>query len=202
MKVLVACEFSGIVRDAFIAKGHDAISCDLLPTERSGPHYQGNVLDILDTGFDLLIAHPPCTRLTRAGERWLKVPPKGKTLIQMWEEFNEGVDLYLKLRNCSIPKRCIENPVFNQFAKHQLGNPSRQIVQPWWFGEEAFKATGFELINLPNLVATNKLVPPNRGTDDHKKWSFVHRCSPGPDRWKVRSKTFQGIANAMAEQWG
>lgn len=176
MKVLVACEFSGIVRDAFIARGHDAISCDLLPTERPGPHYQGNVLDILDNGFDLLIAHPPCTRLTRAGERWLKVPPKGKTLIQMWEEFNEGVDFYRKLQNCSIPKRCIENPVFHQFAKHQLGNPSRQIVQPWWFGEEAFKATGFELINLPNLVATNKLVSPKRGTDEYKKWSFVHRC--------------------------
>ena len=116
MRVLVACEFSGTVRDAFIARGHDAISCDLLPTESPGPHYQGNVFDIINDGFDLMIAHPPCTRLTRAGERWLKTPPKGKTLIQMWEEFNAGVDLYLRLKNADIPK-CIENPYFTSLQK-------------------------------------------------------------------------------------
>lgn len=202
MKVLVACEYSGRVRDAFIARGHDAMSCDLLPTDKPGPHYQGDVLDVLRDGWDLMIAHPPCTRLTNAGVRWLKEPPTDKTLVQIWQEFFDGVEFYKALRNAPIPKKAIENPVMHKHAKELLGNIKRQIVQPWHFGDEAFKATGFELIGLEPLKETNRLNPPKPGTDEHKKWSFIHRATPSPDRWKLRSTTFPGIAAAMAEQWG
>jgi hypothetical protein len=201
MKVLIACEYSGRVRDAFIAQGHDAISCDLLPTDAPGPHYQGDVFDIINDGFDLMVAHPPCTRLTNAGVRWLREPPQDMNLEDLWEDFFEGVNFYKRLRAASIKKKAIENPVMNPYAKRRLGNIERQVVQPWWFGEETFKATGFELIGLPDLVSTNKLNPPKPGTDEHKKWSWVHRASPGPDRWKVRSTTSFGVAQAMAEQW-
>lgn len=202
MKVLVACEYSGRVRDAFLARGHDAMSCDLLPTDKPGPHHQGSVLDILDDGWDLMIAHPPCTRLTNAGVRWLKEPPTNKTLVQIWQEFFDGVEFYKALRKAPIPKKAIENPVMHKHAKELLGNIKRQIVQPWHFGDEAFKATGFELIGLEPLKETNRLKPPKPGTDEHKKWSFIHRATPNPDRWKLRSTTFPGIAAAMAEQWG
>lgn len=179
MKVLIACEYSGRVRDAFIRKGHDAISCDLLPSDSDfGPHYQGDVFDIINDGFDLMIAHPPCTRLANSGVRWLA------------------------LRNAPIEKKCIENPVMHKYARELLGNIPRQVVQPWWFGEHMFKATGYELHNLPELKPSNKLVPPKSGTEEHKEWSWVHRCPPGPLRWKIRSTTPSGIAAAMAEQWG
>jgi hypothetical protein len=202
MKVLVACEYSGRVRDAFIRGGYDAMSCDLLPTDSPGPHYQGNVLDILDDGWDMMVAHPPCTRLTNSGVRWLKNPPPGKTLEQIWTEFFEAVEFYKALRNAPIPKKAIENPVMHVYARAALGRIKRHVVQPWWFGDEAFKATGFELIGLPELEPTNKLDTPEPGTEEHKAWSWVHRCPPGPDRWKIRSTTFPGVANAMAEQWG
>lgn len=202
MRVLVACEYSGIVRDAFIDRGHDAMSCDILPTEKPGPHFQGNVLDILDDGWDMMIAHPPCTRLSNAGVRWLKVPPKGRTLVSVWREFFEAADFYIRLRNANIEKKCIENPVMHCHAKEVIGHIERQIVQPWHFGEEAFKATGLELHGIPALRDTNRLDPPKPGTDEHKRWSFIHRASPGPTRGKLRSKTFYGIAHAMSEQWG
>ena len=202
MKVLVACEYSGRVRDAFIAQGHDAISCDLLPTDAPGPHYQGDVFDIINDGFDLMVAHPPCTRLTNAGVRWLREPPKDKNLEDLWEDFFEGVDFYKRLRAVGIKKKAIENPVMNPYAKRRLGNIERQVVQPWWFGEKTFKATGFELFGLPDLIPTNKLNVPKPGTEEHKAWSWVHRASPGPNRWKVRSTTTAGVAQAMADQWG
>jgi len=202
MKVLIACEYSGRVRDAFIAKGHDAISCDLLPTDSPGPHYQGDVFDIVDDGFDLMIAHPPCTRLTNSGVRWLHKPPKGKTLEQMWDDLEEGANFYKKLRDVNIEKKAIENPIMHKYARERIKIGFRQVVQPWWFGEEAFKATGLELIGLPELTPTNKLDPPDKGTDEYKKWSSIHRASPGPDRWKIRSTTYQGIADAFAAQWG
>lgn len=202
MRVLVACEYSGTVRDAFTAKGHYAVSCDLLNSETEGMHYKGNVLDIIDEyAWDLMIAHPPCTRLANSGVRWLHEPPKGKTLDEMWIEFEEGVAFYLAIRNSKIPRKCIENPVMNPYAIQKIKPTARQIVQPWWFGDKAFKATGFELCNLPDLKPTNKLTPPVKGTKEHKEWSFIHYAAPGPDRWKIRSKTFQGIADAMAEQW-
>lgn len=202
MKVLIACEYSGVVRDAFIAKGHDAVSCDLLPTDSPGPHIQGDVLDHLDAGWDMLIAHPPCTRLTNSGVRWLHKPPNNKTLDDMWRELDEAVKFYKALRSANIKRKCIENPVMHKYARERLGSIKRQVVQPWWFGERTFKATGYELHGLPELVATNKLDTPKPGTDEHKKWSWVHRCPPGPNRWKIRSTTPKGIASAFAEQWG
>jgi len=194
MRVLVACEYSGRVRDAFIAKGHDAISCDLLPTDSPGPHYQGDIMEIIDDGFDLMIAHPPCTRLANSGVRWLHER-------NLWDEMKAACDFYIRLRNANIPKKCIENPIMHKYAKEILGDVSRQVVQPWWFGEKTFKATGYELHGLPKLVPTNKLDAPKPGTDEHKSWSWVHRCPPGPNRWKIRSTTPIGIAKAMAEQW-
>lgn len=202
MRVLVACEYSGIVRDAFLARGYDAMSCDLLATEKPGPHYQGDVFDVIYDGWDLLIAHPPCTRLSNSGVRWLHSPPKNKTLDEMWEEFFIGVEFYKRLRAVSIKRKAIENPVMNNFARRRIEPVARQVVQPWWFGDKAFKATGFELYGLPQLKPTNKLNPPKPGTDEHKLWSKCHRESPGPDRWKNRSRTYLGIAEAMATQWG
>lgn len=206
MKILVACEFSGAVRNAFDALGHDAWSCDLLPSaDGSNRHIQGDVRDILDDGWDLLmVAHPPCTRLCNSGVRWLSKPPNGKTLCQMWHELDEGAELFSLMWNADIPRIAVENPVMHKHAKARIRNfePAAQTVQPWWFGHEAFKATGLYLKNLPSLVPTNKLTPPKKGTEDHKRWSAIHRAPPGPDRWKFRSKTFQGIADAMADQWG
>ncbi len=202
MRVLVACEYSGRVRDAFLRMGHDAMSCDLLPTDVPGPHYQGDVRQILNDGWDLMVAHPECTRLTNAGVRWLKVPPPGKTLEQMWRELEEGVEFYKTLRDAPIKYKAIENPIMHCYARERINPGPRQIVQPWHFGDEAFKATGFELINLPPLKPTNRLVPPKSGTDEHKRWSAIHRAPPGEFRWKFRSTTFPGIANAMAQQWG
>jgi hypothetical protein len=204
MNVLVACESSGVVREAFRAKGHNAWSCDLLPADDGSKyHIQEDARDAISGGWDLLIAHPPCTRLTNSGVRWLSVPPKGRTLESMWKELDEGVELYLALRDAHwIPKRAIENPIMHCHAAKRINPGPRQIVQPWWFGEPYFKATGFELIGLPPLKPTDKLQPPAKGTEEYKQWSMIHRASPGPDRWKIRSKTFQGVADAMAEQWG
>lgn len=202
MKVLVACEYSGRVRDAFRAKGHDAISCDLLPTDQPGPHHQGDVLDIIGDGWDLMIAHPPCTRLANSGVRWLHTPPPGKTKEQMWLELDEAAEFYCALRDAPIPKKCIENPVMHKYAKERIGEYPRQVVQPHWFGEPMFKATGYELHGLPELDRTHWMDEPKPGTYEHKAWSWVHRCPPGPMRWKIRSTTPQGIANAMVEQWG
>lgn len=185
------------------------MSCDYLPSEAEGPHYQGDVREVIDSvrltgglGFDLLIAHPPCTRLTNSGVRWLHVPPLGKTKQQMWDELEQAVAFYRELRDAPIPRKALENPVMHCHARERLGSVRRHVVQPWWFGEPAFKATGFELIGLPPLEPTNKLTPPKAGTDEHKAWSRVHRQPPSTDRWKHRSRTFNGIAEAMAEQWG
>ena len=203
MKVLVACEFSGIVRDAFMSRGHDVWSCDLLESENgSNYHIQGDVLNELDRGWDMMIAHPPCTRLANSGVRWLHKPPKGKTLEEMWEELKSGAEFYKRIRSANIPKKAIENPIMHKYARDLIEPKPRQVVQPWWFGDEAFKATGFELVGLPHLKETNRLVPPLSGTDEHKKWSQCHMESPGPERWKNRSRTYQGIADAMADQWG
>lgn len=203
MRVLVACEFSGVVRSAFRARGHDAWSCDLLPAEDGSPfHIQGDVLPMLGEGWDILIAHPPCTRLTNSGVRWLHVPPRGRTREAMWTDMEEAAAFYMALRAARIPRKALENPIMHRYARERIRPGRRQIVQPWWFGEPAFKATGFELVGLPPLVATKRLTPPKPGTADHVAWSRVHREPPGPDRWKNRSRTFPGIARAMADQWG
>lgn len=202
MKVLVACEYSGRVRDAFIRAGHEAMSCDILETEVPGPHHQGDIRDILYDGWDLMIAHPPCTRLTNSGVRWLKVPPPGKTLEEMWADLEAAATFYKLLRDAPIPRKAIENPIMHCYARERVQVGHRQVVQPWWFGEPAFKATGLELIGLPDLRPTNVLVRPAKGSDEYKRWSAIHLATPGPDRWKNRSRTFHGIADAMADQWG
>ncbi len=203
MRVLVACEFSGVVRGAFQDLGHDAWSCDLLPTESPGPHMGCDARDILDDSWDLIIAHPPCTRLCNSGVRWLHRPPRGRSRAEMWAELDEGAALFSAFLNAPAPMICVENPVMHRYARERITNyAAPQIVQPWWFGDAAFKATGLHLRNLPPLVPTNRLTPPQPGTHEHKQWSAVHRASPGPGRWKERSRTFPGMAAAMAEQWG
>lgn len=200
MRVLIACEESGIVRDAMLRRGHDAWSCDLMPTRSPGPHFQCDVREVLDRGWDLMIAHPDCTRLTNAGVRWLHVPPPGRTVAEMWQELFEAAAFYRLPRDAPIPRKCIENPVMHKYARELIRPAPRQVVQPWWFGDKAFKATGLELIGLPRLVPTNKLTPPKSGTDEHKAWSVIHRASPGPNRKRDRSVTFPGIAEALADQ--
>lgn len=206
MRVLVGCETSGTVRRAFSALGHDVWSVDLLPADDgSNRHIVGDVRDYLNEGWDLLaVFHPPCTRLCNSGVRWLSSPPRGKTLAQMWADLDEGAALFSACWNAPIPRIAVENPVMHKHAKARIENyaPPAQTVQPWHFGDPAFKATSLYLRDLPPLRATNRLTPPKAGTDQHKAWSMIHRASPSADRWKVRSKTFPGIAVAMAEQWG
>lgn len=189
MKVLIACEFSGIVRDAFIAKGHDAVSCDLLPTERPGPHIQGDAMEVLDDGWDMMIAHPDCRYLTNSGVRWLY---EGD-IAERWKRMVAGAVFYRKLREARIPKKCLENPIMHPYARQIIGEMNVQYIQPHQFGHGETKATGLDLIGLPPLVPTKKV----KGRDNR-----VHREPPGPDRWKNRSRTLPGIAAAMAEQWG
>lgn len=206
MRVLVGCETSGVVRRAFSALGHDVWSCDLLPADDgSNRHIRGDIRDVLGDGWDLLaVMRPPCTRLCNSGVRWLSVPPPGRTLDDMWAELDEGAALFSACWNAPIERVCVENPVMHKHAKERIENfrPAAQTVQPWWFGDEAFKATGLYLRNLPKLTPTNRLMPPAAGTDEHIRWSAIHRAPPGPERWKIRSKTFQGLADAMAAQWG
>lgn len=206
MRVLVACETSGVVRKAFSTLGHDAWSCDLLPADdRNNKHIIGDARTLLNDGWDLLmVAHPPCTRLCNSGVRWLHEPPRGKSRQQMWDDLDEGAALFSDFWNAPIERICVENPIMHSHARQRIVNfkPPNQTVQPWWFGEKAFKATCLYLKNLPPLQPSNQLIPPKAGTEDHKAWSAIHRASPSPDRWKLRSKTFEGMANAMAVAWG
>jgi len=190
MKILVACEYSGTVRDAFIAEGHDAISCDLLPTDRPGPHYQGNVLDILDDGFDLMIAHPPCTHLAVSGARWFK---------DKQTEQAEALNFVRLLLAAPISKIALENPI--SIISSRIRKPD-QIIQPWQFGHPESKSTCLWLKNLPKLVPTDILEKPVSGRWDNQTPSGQNKLGPSEDRWKIRSATYQGIANAMAAQWG
>lgn len=188
MKVLVACEFSGIVRDAFRKLGHDAWSCDILPTE-SNPqyHYQCDIFDVLDNGWDLMIAHPPCTYLTNSGVRWLHTDPT------RWDKMRDGANFFKTLLNANIPRIAVENPIPHKYALEIIEDKYTQIIQPWMFGHGETKATCLWLKNLPKLKPTNIV----EGREQK-----VHLMPPSPDRWKERSRTYQGIANAMAEQWG
>jgi len=181
MKVLVACEYSGTVRDAFLRAGHDAMSCDILPTDSAGPHYQGDVRDILGDGWDLMIAHPPCTHLAVSGARWFK---------DKVTEQAEALDFVRLLMAAPIERIAIENPV--SIISSKIRKPD-QIIQPWQFGHGETKATCLWLKNLPKITPTNIV----EGRDNR-----IHRMPPSPDRWKLRSTTYAGIAQAMAEQWG
>jgi hypothetical protein len=187
MQVLVACESSGTVREAFRAKGHEAWSCDLLPADDGSLfHLQGDARDILRDGWDLLIAHPPCTRLTNSGVRWLHER-------NLWDELREACDLFSAFLHARIPLKCVENPIPHRYALERIGRRYDQIIQPWQYGHGETKATCLWLNGLPKLVPTN-IVEGRKG--------YCHSLPPSPDRWKLRSKTYQGIADAMAEQWG
>jgi hypothetical protein len=190
MKVLIACEYSGTVRDAFIAQGHEAISCDLLATDALGPHYQGDVRDILGDGFDLMIAHPPCTHLAVSGARWFK---------DKQTEQAEALDFVRLLLGASIEKIALENPI--SIISSRIRKPD-QIIQPWQFGHPESKSTCLWLKNLPKLVATNILPLPVDGRWENQTPSGQNKLGPSEDRWKLRSVTYKGIAQAMASQWG
>ena len=181
MKVLVACEFSGIVREAFKAKGHDAWSCDLLPTEIPGQHIQGDVLEILNEGWDMMIAHPPCQHLAVSGARWFK----DKECVQ-----KDAIRFFLSLIYADIYKVCVENPVSIMSTAYRKPD---QIIQPWQFGHGETKATCLWLKDLPKLIPTNIV---------EGRKNRVHREPPGTERWKNRSRTLTGIADAMASTWG
>ena len=187
MKVLVACEFSGIVRDAFARKGHDAWSCDLLPSEREGNHIQGDVLKIFEDGWDLMIAHPPCTFLCNSGV-YLLHERDGR-----WQQMIESANFFRSLVNAPIERIAVENPIPHKYALEIIGRKYDEIIQPWWFGVGDTKAICLWLKNLPPLMAT--VVHTGR-------YGRSHMESPSPERWKNRSRTYQGIAEAMPEQWG
>jgi len=197
MRVLVACEFSGIVRRAFASRGHDAWSCDLLPADdRSNRHIVGDARAILNDGWDLLmVAHPPCTRLCNSGVRWLSVPPPGKTADQMRHELQEGAALFSAFWNAPVERICVENPVMHRHAKALIQNYQEpaQSVQPWQYGHGETKRTCLWLKNLQPLKPTNIV---------EGREARVHRMPPSADRWRERSRFFPGIADAMADQWG
>ena len=193
MKVLIACEYSGIVRTAFEKMGWNAVSCDFLPTEIPGKHYIGDVKEILfSQKWDLIIAHPPCTFLCNSGVRWL-VDKTGNRNNERWRQMQDGANFFklfllLPLRQAV----CIENPIMHKYAVEIIGCRQTQIIQPWMFGHGEQKATGLWLRYLPKLKPTNIV----QGREQ-RLW----KMPPSPDRWKERSRTFQGIADAMADQW-
>lgn len=197
IRVLVACEFSGVVRRAFAARGHDAWSCDLLPAEdRSNKHIIGDARSIINDGWDLLIvAHPPCTRLCNSGVRWLTSPPSGRTKEEIWRELDAAAELFSAFWNAPIERIAVENPVMHQHAKDRIINyvAPAQTIQPWQYGHGETKRTCLWLRNLPRLKPTNVV---------EGRHARVHRMPPGPHRQRERSRFFTGVAEAMADQWG
>lgn len=196
MRVLIACEFSGVTRDAFIRKGHDAMSCDLLPTSIPGPHYQGDVRDVLNWGWDLMIAHPDCTYLCSSGLHWNKKVEGRK------EKTEEALEFVRLLLNADIEKIALENPVGCIGTRIRKAS---QYIQPYEFGHDASKRTGLWLKGLPLLEPTKYVKP--RLVNGRERWSNQtdsgqNRLAPSPTRWKERAKTYQGWADAMADQWG
>jgi hypothetical protein len=196
MRVLIACEYSGAVRDAFIAAGLDATSCDLLPTDAPGPHYQGDVRDIINDGWGLMIAHPPCTYLSVSGMHWTARGLRDSRLTE------DALDFVKLLLNAPIPRIALENPV--SIISSKIRKPD-QIIQPWQFGHDASKKTCLWLKGLPVLQPTQVVAP--RMVNGRKRWgnqtdSGQNKLAPSADRWKIRSATYQGIAAAMAAQWG
>jgi hypothetical protein len=187
MRVLVGCETSGKVREAFRALGHEAYSVDLLPSDDNSPHHLvGNVRDWIKPHWDLAIFHPPCTRLCNSGVRWLHER-------DLWDEMREACDLFLACLNAPIPRIAVENPVMHKYAREIIGRGPDFTIQPWQFGHGETKRTCFWTKYLPPLIPTNIV---------EGREARIHKMTPGPDRWKKRSETYQGIADAMAEQWG
>ena len=188
-RILVACEYSGRVRDAFRALGHDAVSCDLLPSEAPGPHIQGDVLAMLRESWDLVVAHPPCTYLANSGVRWLH------TDQTRWAKLDEGAAFFLACLNANAPRVAVENPVMHSYGRERVGRGPDFTTQPWQFGDDFKKRTCFWTRNLPPLRPTS-------GLDGTSARAECHLASPGPNRWKDRSRTYPRLARAMAEQWG
>ena len=196
MRVLIACEYSGAVRDAFIRAGHYAASCDLLPSESSlGDHYQGDVMDIIDHDWDLMIAHPPCTYLCSSGLHW------NKRRLERAQQTEAALDFVRQLLDAPIARIALENPI--GCISTRIRKPD-QTIQPWQFGHDASKATCLWLKGLPPLMPTNQIAP--RLVNGRKRWgnqtdSGQNKLPPSADRWKIRSETYKGIADAMANQW-
>lgn len=195
MKILIGCEYSGVVRDAFLKLGHDVMSCDLLPTDAPGPHYQGDIFDVINEGWDMAIFHPPCTYLTNSGVTWLHKD------ITRWPKLFEGAEFFKKLLNAPIPRIAIENPIMHKYSKSIIGVQQTQVIQPWMFGHAESKATCLWLKGLPLLKETNN-VKEEFLKRDKKDAQRIHYLPPSADRWKLRSTTFQGVAEAFASQWG
>jgi len=193
MKVLIACEYSGVVRDAFLKRGHDAMSCDLLPTDAPGPHYQGDVFDIINDGWDLMVAHPPCTYLSVSGMHWTT---RGLRDPQLTED---ALAFVRRLMAAPVERIAIENPI--SVISSRIRKPD-QIIQPWWFGHDASKKTCLWLKNLPPLTPTDMLPGDAKTRRGNQTASGQNKLPPSKDRWKIRSATYQGIADAMAAQWG
>lgn len=193
MKVLIACEYSGRVRDAFLAAGHDAMSCDLLPTDSPGPHYQGDVFDIIHDGWDLMVAHPPCTYLSVSGMHWTTRGLRDPKLTE------DALAFVQRLMDAQIERIAIENPI--SVISSRIRKPD-QIIQPWWFGHDASKKTCLWLKNLPLLQPTDMLPGDAKTRRANQTASGQNKLPPSKDRWKIRSETYAGIANAMAAQWG
>lgn len=206
MKVLVACEESGTVRDAFIKAGHQATSCDLQPSRTPGPHYQGDIFDILYDGWDMMIAHPPCTYLSYAGIGWFNIEKYGEKAILRHKLKDEAIEFFMKLWRAPIERICIENP--RGFIMKEL--QYTQMIHPWQFGDSFSKPTLLWLKNLPKLVPTNIVdkgefvthVTKKGKVKRDAKWFYEAVSMPPAERARFRSKTFQGIADAMADQWG
>jgi len=193
MKLLVACEFSQVVTNAFRDRGHDAYSCDLLPTDGDPEfHIQGDVMDHLDEEWDMMIAHPNCQYLCNSGV-WALHKDKSR-----WAELDKATAFFKKLQDSKIPKICVKNPIPHKYAREVIGKYT-QIVQPWQFGEDASKATCLWLQNLPKLLPTNII---KKGRYANQTPSGQNKLGPSKDRWKLRSITYKGIAQAMAAQWG
>lgn len=215
LRILVGCETSGIGRRAFAALGHDVWSCDLESAEDgSNRHIICDIRDgILNEGWDLLaVMHPPCTRLCRSGRRWMSGPgnftppkqlPRNRTWDDLKAEFELGVSVFTACWNAPIARIAIENPEMNDLARNRMPAdlPAPQIVQPFWFGQPFYKATGWYLRGLPPLTPTNMLPEPERGSDEWKAWNAVHRMSPGPERSRLRSRSFPGMMAAAARKW-
>lgn len=194
LRVLVGCEYSGAVRDAFRALGHDAMSCDLLPSDVPGPHHQGDIFDVIGDGWDIGIFHPPCTYLCNSGVRWLH------TETDRWQHLIDGAVFFRQLLDAPIARVAVENPVMHKYAAAIVGQRQAQIVHPWMFGHTETKATGLWLRGLSPLVATDDVKDAMMALPYGER-AKVHHASPGPDRWKLRSTTYAGIAAAMAAQW-
>jgi hypothetical protein len=218
MKVVIACEYSGRTREAFRARGHRVLSVDLLPSEDNSPHHiVGDAFVVIDSFKpDLVIAHPPCTYLANSGVHLLRQwVDRGDGTEEhgyderRWKDMEAGAAFFARFLQLPVPMIAVENPIMHGYGKQAVSkivgyDIKPFFVQPWWFGDEAFKATGFTVKGLPRIAKpTTALVPPKPGTPEHKEWtSRIANLPPGPDRWKIRSRTFPGIAKALAENWG